>query len=41
MELTLDDVGDVSTIPDLLDQIERPVASMIGDGAYDGQAVYE
>jgi transposase len=41
VELTLDDVGDVSTIPDLLDQIERPVASMIGDGAYDGQAVYD
>ena len=41
VELTPDDVGDVSALPDLLDQIERPVASMIGNGAYDGQAVYD
>ena len=41
VELTPDDVGDVSALPDLLDQIEGPVASMIGDGAYDGQAVYD
>lgn len=39
--LTTDAVGDVSTVPDLLDQIESPVASMTGDGAYDGRAVYE
>ena len=37
----MDDVGDVSTVPDLLDQIDGPVASMTGDGAYDGQAVYD
>lgn len=41
VELTTDAVGDVSTVPDLLDQIESPVASMTGDGAYDGRAVYE
>lgn len=41
VELTTDEVGDVSTVPDLLDQIASPVASMTGDGAYDGQAVYE
>jgi hypothetical protein len=41
VELTLDDVGDVSTIPDLLDQIECPVGSVAGDGAYDGQVVYD
>jgi hypothetical protein len=41
VELTTDDVGDLSTVPDLLDQIEGPVASMTGDGAYDGQAVYD
>lgn len=41
VELTPEDVGDVSALPDLLDQIEAPVASMIGDGAYDGQAVYD
>ena len=41
VKLTADDVGDVSMIPDLLDQIEGPVASMTGDGAYDGQVVYD
>ena len=41
IELTADDVGDVSMLPDLLDQIEGPVGSMTGDGAYDGQVVYD
>lgn len=41
VELTTDDVGDVSMIPDLLDQIEDPVGSMTADGAYDGQVVYD
>ena len=41
VELTPEDVGDVSALPDLLDQIEAPVASMIGDDTYDGQAVYD
>jgi len=40
VELTVDDVGDVSMIPSLLDQIDGPVGSMTGDGAYDGQVVY-
>jgi transposase len=40
-ELTPDDVGDVSEIPRLLDQIEADVASMTADGAYDGEAVYD
>src|SRR5690349_23557718 len=35
-ELTPDDVGDVSAVPELLDQIEAEVASMTADGAYDG-----
>jgi len=39
VELTPDDVGDVSAVADLLDQIEGPVGSMTGDGAYDGQVV--
>jgi hypothetical protein len=39
-ELTPDDVGDVSEIPELLDQIEADVASLTADGAYDGAAVY-
>lgn len=41
VELTVDDVGDVSMIPDLLDQIEGSVGSMTADGAYDGQVVYD
>jgi transposase len=41
VELTPDDVGDVSEIPHLLDQIDADVASMTADGAYDGEAVYD
>jgi transposase len=41
VELTSDDVGDVSEIPDLLDQIDADIASMTADGAYDGEAVYD
>jgi transposase len=40
VELTPDDVGDVSEIPHLLDQIDVNVASMTADSAYDGEAVY-
>ena len=40
-ELTPDDVGDVSEMPALLDQIGREIASMTADGAYDGEAVYD
>src|SRR6202034_2324979 len=39
-ELTPDDVGDVSEIPALLDQIDMEVASFTADGAYDGDAAY-
>jgi transposase len=37
------DVGDVSEIPDLLDQIgvDVDVVSLTADGAYDGEAVYD
>jgi hypothetical protein len=38
---TPDDVGDVSEISDLLDQIDGDVASLTADGAYDGEAVYD
>jgi hypothetical protein len=38
-ELTPDDVGDCSGIPDLLDQIDVDVASLTADGASDGEAV--
>jgi Transposase DDE domain len=41
VELTTDDVGDVSALPDLLDQIEHPIGSVTGDGAYDGDPVYD
>jgi hypothetical protein len=41
VELTSDDVGDVSEMPDLLDQIDADIASMTTDGAYDGEAVYD
>ena len=40
MELTPDDVGDISEFPELLDQIEADVASLTADGAYDCEAVY-
>jgi hypothetical protein len=38
--LTPDDVGDVSILPELLDQIDADVASMTADGAYDGEGTY-
>ena len=41
VELTPDDVGDISVIPDLLEQIDADVVSMTADGAYDGQVVYD
>ena len=41
-ELTQDDVGDVSELADLLDQVATTrVASVIADGAYDGETVYD
>ncbi len=43
-ELTPDDVGDVSTVTELLEQIDSSVATLTADGAYDGaydgEAVY-
>jgi transposase len=41
VELTPDDVGDLSEMPELLDQIDADLASMTADGAYDGEAVYD
>jgi hypothetical protein len=40
VELTPDDVGDVSEIPCLLNLIGADVASMTADNTYDGDAVY-
>jgi Transposase DDE domain len=41
VELTTDDVGDITAVPDLLDQIDGSVASVTADGAYDADAVYD
>jgi len=35
-DLALDDVGDPSAFPGLLDQIGGPVDQFLADGAYDG-----
>lgn len=34
--LTLDNVGDTTALPELLDQIDAPVSRFLADGAYDG-----
>jgi hypothetical protein len=39
--LTPDVVGDFSMTPDLLDQTDGHAVSMTGDGAYDGNVVYD
>ena len=36
-ELTREDVGDPTVVPDLLNQIDGCVATFLGDGAYDGE----
>ena len=41
VELNTDEIGDVTEVPDLLDQIDGSVASVTGDGAYDADAVYD
>ena len=41
VELTPDDVGDITAVPDLLDQIDGSIASVTGDGAYDADVVYD
>jgi Transposase DDE domain len=41
VELTPDDVGDVSELPGLLEQIDTEIASVTADGAYDGEVVYD
>ena len=37
-DLTADDVGDPTVLPNLLDQIDGPVDLFLADGAYDGSA---
>jgi hypothetical protein len=39
-ELTTNDVDDASRVGSLLDQVEGPLASFTGDGAYDQDSVY-
>src|ERR1700749_183461 len=41
VELTTDDVGDVTVVPDLLDQIDGSVASMTADGGYETEVAYD
>ncbi|AKI03290.1 Transposase DDE domain (plasmid) [Hoeflea sp. IMCC20628] len=36
-DLTKDDVGDPTALPDLLDQVDGPVDMFLADGAYDGE----
>jgi hypothetical protein len=36
-ELTTDEVGDPTALPDLLDQVDNPVDLFLADGAYDGE----
>lgn len=40
-DLTTDDVGDPSALPDLLDQVDGPVDLFFADGAYDGSSTRE
>jgi hypothetical protein len=40
-ELTTSDVDDASQVEPLLDQITAPLASFIGDGAYDQTGIYD
>ena len=35
-DLTLDDVGDPTALPGLLDQVDAPASKFLADGAYDG-----
>ena len=37
-ELTTPEVGDPTAVPDLLDQIDTPFETFMGDGAFDGEA---
>ncbi len=39
-ELTSHEEGDASLVGPLLDQIKRPIGTLLADGAYDGEPVY-
>ena len=41
VELTPDDVGDITAVSDLFDQVDGSVASVTGDGAYDADVVHD
>lgn len=40
-DLTADDIGDSTVMPDLLDQIDGPVELFLADGAYGGEPTYD
>lgn len=39
--VTTNDVADCEVLPDLLEQIDRPVEQVSGDGGYDTKACYD
>jgi hypothetical protein len=41
IELTTNEVGDPTVVPDLLAETEGEIASFTADGAYDGDSVYQ
>jgi hypothetical protein len=41
VEPTTNEVGNITAVPDLLDQIDDSVVSVTTDGAYDADAVYD
>ena len=40
-DLTDKDVGDVTVLPDLLDQVDGRIDKFLADGAYDGDPTYQ
>lgn len=40
-DLTADDIGDPTALPDMLDQIDGPADLFLADGAYDGRPTYD
>ena len=40
-DLTTDDIGDPTALPDMLDQIDGPVDRFLADGAYDGKPTFD
>ena len=41
MELTTEEVGDTTALPDLLNQVDGDIGQFLADGAYDGAPTYQ